>query len=66
VPERRRIFGESTVLENLKIGAYLAGPPGRRDPGLRLSHVPGPEKTEKQSRRFLSGGEQQMLAIGGR
>ncbi len=64
-PERRRIFKESTVLENLKIGGYLATSAQARD---TLDYVftifPAIKKLEKRTGGFLSGGEQQMLAIG--
>jgi branched-chain amino acid transport system ATP-binding protein len=64
-PERRLIFTESTVLENLKIGGYLAS----HDQAKRtLEYVFNlfPELKELKGRPggFLSGGEQQMLAIG--
>ena len=64
-PERRRIFNESTVLENLKIGGYLARPAQARE---TLEYVfnlfPALIKLRKRLGGFLSGGEQQMLAIG--
>ncbi len=64
-PERRRIFPESNVLENLRIGAYLARPSQARQ---TLEYVfgifPALEKLKKRTGGFLSGGEQQMLAIG--
>ncbi len=64
-PERRRIFPESTVLENLRIGGYLAKPAQAKD---TLDYVyqlfPALEKLKKRLGGFLSGGEQQMLAIG--
>jgi branched-chain amino acid transport system ATP-binding protein len=64
-PERRRIFVESNVLENLRIGAYLASPIQARE---SLEYVfkifPALEKIKKRVGGFLSGGEQQMLAIG--
>jgi branched-chain amino acid transport system ATP-binding protein len=64
-PERRRIFVESNVLENLRIGAYLASPSQARE---SLEYVfkifPALEKIKKRVGGFLSGGEQQMLAIG--
>ena len=64
-PERRRIFGESTVLENLRIGAYLAG---ASQAGETLDFVfrvfPALKKLKNRVGGFLSGGEQQMLAIG--
>jgi branched-chain amino acid transport system ATP-binding protein len=64
-PERRRIFPESSVLENLKIGSYLTS---IRERKKNLEYVLGvfPRLHEFLSRQggFLSGGEQQMLAIG--
>jgi branched-chain amino acid transport system ATP-binding protein len=64
-PERRRIFSESSVLENLKIGAYLAKP---SQAAKTLEFVydlfPPLIKLQKRLGGFLSGGEQQMLAIG--
>jgi branched-chain amino acid transport system ATP-binding protein len=64
-PERRRIFPESTVLENLKIGGYLATP---RQAAETLDYVfttfPALERLSGRLGGFLSGGEQQMLAIG--
>jgi branched-chain amino acid transport system ATP-binding protein len=64
-PERRRIFSESSVLENLKIGAYLAS---RREAAVTLDYVfsifPTLERLKDRQGGFLSGGEQQMLAIG--
>jgi branched-chain amino acid transport system ATP-binding protein len=64
-PERRRIFSESTVLENLRIGGYLASPSQARE---TLDYVftvfPALKKLKKRLGGFLSGGEQQMLAIG--
>ena len=64
-PERRRIFKESSVLENLRIGAYLASAAQARD---TLDYVfkifPALYKLRNRIGGFLSGGEQQMLAIG--
>lgn len=64
-PERRRIFKESSVLENLKIGGYLAT---RAQAKKTLEYVftlfPALENLKKRIGGFLSGGEQQMLAIG--
>lgn len=66
VPEGRMVFANLTVLENLRMGAYL-----QRDPGVigtTLDHVftlfPRLKEREKQVAGTLSGGEQQMLAIG--
>jgi branched-chain amino acid transport system ATP-binding protein len=64
-PERRRIFPESTVLENLRIGGYLATSSQAAE---TLDYVftifPAIKRLEKRLGGFLSGGEQQMLAIG--
>ncbi len=64
-PERRRVFAESTVAENLLIGAFRAP---RRTIADRLRFVWDlfPDLFDLRSRPagFLSGGEQQMLAIG--
>jgi len=64
-PERRRIFPESSTLENLKIGSYLVG---RRETKQNLEYVldlfPRLKDHLKRQGGFLSGGEQQMLAIG--
>jgi branched-chain amino acid transport system ATP-binding protein len=64
-PERRRIFGESSVLENLRIGGYLAS---AKQAHQTLDYVftvfPALVKLKKRLGGFLSGGEQQMLAIG--
>ena len=64
VPEGRRVFPDMTVLENLKIGAYL-----RRDSldeDLRWVYDLFPRLKERswQAAGTLSGGEQQMLAVG--
>jgi len=64
-PERRRIFKESSVLENLKIGGYLATPSQARETMDYVFKVfPALMKLKKRVGGFLSGGEQQMLAIG--
>jgi branched-chain amino acid transport system ATP-binding protein len=64
-PERRRIFPESSVMENLKIGAYLAS---KRETTENIDYVLNlfPRLKDHLNRQggFLSGGEQQMLAIG--
>jgi branched-chain amino acid transport system ATP-binding protein len=64
-PERRRIFPESTVLENLRIGGYLATS-SQADETLDyvFTMFPAIKRLEKRLGGFLSGGEQQMLAIG--
>ncbi len=64
-PERRRIFPESTTLENLKIGGYLASKPQvRRTLAYVFEIFPELVRLKGKDGGFLSGGEQQMLAIG--
>jgi branched-chain amino acid transport system ATP-binding protein len=64
-PERRRIFNECTVLENLRIGGYLAAPSQANETLKYVFRVfPALENLKKRIGGFLSGGEQQMLAIG--
>ncbi len=66
VPEGRRIFGRLTVLENLEMGAYVR--PNRREiaEGTDRAFALFPRLRERatQVAGTLSGGEQQMLAIG--
>jgi len=64
-PERRRIFKESTVLENLKIGGYLANADQAKETlDFVFKVFPSLVRLRKRLGGFLSGGEQQMLAIG--
>jgi branched-chain amino acid transport system ATP-binding protein len=65
VPEGRRIFPNMTVRENLDLGAYRRGC-ARRDDNRAKVFATFPRLAERQSPRAgtLSGGEQQMLAIG--
>ncbi len=64
-PERRRIFAESSVLENLKMGAYLAKPAAaRKTMEYVFALFPALKRLSRRQGGFLSGGEQQMLAIG--
>jgi branched-chain amino acid transport system ATP-binding protein len=64
-PERRRIFPESTVLENLKIGGYLATKQQAKETLDYVFTIFSPlKRLVKRLGGFLSGGEQQMLAIG--
>ncbi len=64
-PERRRIFPESSVMENLKIGAYLStGRKTRENIDYVLNLFPRLKDHLDRQGGFLSGGEQQMLAIG--
>ena len=66
VPERRRLFPFMTVLENLEIGAYSAAARLVRRETLEQVFQLLPVLAERQSQvaGLLSGGEQQMLAIG--
>jgi branched-chain amino acid transport system ATP-binding protein len=66
VPERRRLFPFMTVLENLEIGAYAAAARARRHDALDQVYALLPTLAERrrQIAGSLSGGEQQMLAIG--
>lgn len=64
-PERRRIFKESSVLENLRIGGYLATSTQAKETIDYVFEIfPALLKLKKRTGGFLSGGEQQMLAIG--
>ncbi len=64
-PERRRIFAESSVLENLRIGSYLAPRKNRkRNLDRVLDMFPRLQDHLHRPGGFLSGGEQQMLSIG--
>ena len=64
VPEGRRIFPDLTVLENLKIGAYLRKDDLKEDIDWVYSLFPRLKEREWQAGGTLSGGEQQMLAVG--
>ena len=66
VPEGRRIFAKMTVLENLKLGAYLRSDAAEVARTLAMVFEAFPRLRERQRQRAgsLSGGEQQMLAIG--
>jgi branched-chain amino acid transport system ATP-binding protein len=65
VPEGRRIFNRLTVRENLAMGAYLRRDDGvAADLGRVYSLFPRLEERATQVAGTLSGGEQQMLAIG--
>ncbi len=66
VPERRRLFPFMTVLENLEIGAYAAAARAvaRQTLDEVLALLPVLADRRKQVAGSMSGGEQQMLAIG--
>jgi len=64
VPEDRRLFGELTVAENLEVGRRPP-PPGREawTPQALFELFPNLEGLQHRRARYMSGGEQQMLAI---
>jgi branched-chain amino acid transport system ATP-binding protein len=66
VPEGRLIFPEMTVLENLELGAYLRNDTAgiKTDLNKIFDYFPVLAERRKQRGGSLSGGEQQMLAIG--
>jgi branched-chain amino acid transport system ATP-binding protein len=66
VPEGRKLFPSLTVQENLDLGAYLRGAKARKAESLDrvLSLFPILAERRRQAAVTLSGGEQQMLAIG--
>jgi len=66
VPEGRRIFAGLTVGENLKMGAFLPAARGHYRESLERVYTLFPVLAERQAQRAgsLSGGEQQMLAVG--
>ena len=66
VPEGRRVFPGLTVEQNLRSGAFLRTDKGAIDRDLDevYGHFPRLKERRKQWARSLSGGEQQMLAIG--
>ena len=64
VPEGRKIFADLTVKENLRIGAYLRKDDINEDLEWVYSLFPRLKEREWQAGGTLSGGEQQMLAVG--
>ena len=66
VPEGRRVFPGLTVEENLRTGAFLRSDKAEiaKDLDEVFEHFPRLKERRKQWARSLSGGEQQMLAIG--
>jgi branched-chain amino acid transport system ATP-binding protein len=68
VPEKRELFGEMTVEDNLLLGAFQRYRSGERDHGQTMEEVyslfPRLKERRAQLAGTLSGGERQMLAIG--
>ncbi|MBQ6146293.1 MAG: ABC transporter ATP-binding protein [Clostridia bacterium] len=63
-PEGRRVFAGLTVLENLEMGAYLRKDDFSADMEKVFTYFPRLKERKKQVAGTLSGGEQQMLAMG--
>ena len=63
-PEGRRVFPGLTVLENLEMGAYLRKDDFSGDMEKVFTYFPRLKERKKQTAGTLSGGEQQMLAMG--
>lgn len=68
VPEKRELFGEMSVEDNLMLGGFSLWRKGQRDQSGRLAEVfaifPRLQERRAQMASTLSGGERQMLAIG--
>ncbi len=64
VPENRRVFADMTVEENLELGAFVRGGDLREDLERMLTLFPRLKERLQQQAGTLSGGEQQMLAMG--
>ncbi len=66
VPEGRRVFPEMTVQENLEVGAYIPSAKAERRRSLELVYEIFPKLAGRRSQAAgtMSGGEQQMVAIG--
>lgn len=66
VPEGRRVFSRMTVMENLEMGAFTRKDRQEvdRDFDMVFDHFPRLKERRKQAAGTLSGGEQQMLAMG--
>ena len=66
VPEGRRVFGDLTVIENLKLGAYIRNDKAGIEKSLEKIYKRFPRLFERKTQiaGTLSGGEQQMLAMG--
>ena len=66
VPEGRHVFPDMTVLQNLKLGAYISSDQSLVEKNLEMVYARFPRLRERVSQLAgtLSGGEQQMLAMG--
>ena len=64
VPEGRRIFLDMSVMENLEMGAYVRGKANKSDLDSIFERFPRLYERKNQVAGTLSGGEQQMLAMG--
>ncbi len=66
VPEGRRVFAQMTVLQNLKMGAYTRKDKAEMEETIKMVYrrFPRLEERKNQLAGTLSGGEQQMLAMG--
>jgi len=68
VPERRELFGEMSIEDNLLLGGFYRWRKGKRDQSARMEEVfeifPRLRERRQQMASTLSGGERQMLAIG--
>ncbi len=64
VPEGRRIFQQMTVLENLEMGAFIHKNPTKAELDDIFQRFPRLQERRNQIAGTLSGGEQQMLAMG--
>lgn len=68
VPEKRELFGEMSVEDNLRLGGFSLWRKGQRDQSARMEEVfaifPRLKERRAQMASTLSGGERQMLAIG--
>lgn len=66
IPEGRKLFPDMTVMENLEMGCYLPRPRKCKADSLKMVYLLFPvlEERRKQKAGTLSGGEQQMLAVG--
>lgn len=65
IPERRRLFPYMSVIQNMRIGAYLRNDKSdiKRDIEKNFQRFPRLKERQNQRAETLSGGEQQMLAI---